>query len=619
MYRELPERPILRDGDIVFLIHGTFAASSEWINPNSLIASSLRTVAAATIVPFRWSGDNSHSARLIAGSALGEAASRLASLHPNAGLHFVGHSHGGNVALFALRDTDILRRTRSVIFLGTPFIQITERSIEKPIRFFAQVFSIAFTLLVLFAGLFISIDVLRDSDYGVVYWIFVGILAPVLFFWFGRPRVRDGLFRLLIRKLSREQRDSLERLWQPSLHQPVFIATVPADEARMWLRFVDRISYAPWALWEFIYKSLLGVALGWISFGVLLHIQAATLGEQDSAFEDMGEWLGFFPLLLLFSGVIIPVVGLLFSLVFRSNSFAFGWEGLYSYALLRLKPSRYPNWATSYGSMTTVLDPSSKITALRHSTFYTNSALVSDLARWLTASGQNQPFASIPGGTNREHKRSFHGSVFSRYSGWISSKWISAFLSFSATIALGELMLMLHLNNVNRLQIIADGSLDGLKRTLSFDLIPETTTILNSKEVRKWVIHESIRPKSQSCFVIGSLDFSNYSSWFEIEVDDYWFFSDALVQHDQRLKESLMEKHVVVENGYWRSNTKERVLFQQSKEGRRIEFVKKITSKRDVLDEFRISAYNGAEKPSTVKTSISLICTLNYCPVEEHL
>ena len=146
MSPELPERPIIRDEDIVFLIHGTFAASSEWINSNSLITNSLRAVAAVTVVPFRWSGDNSHTARLTAGFALEQAALRLASLHPNAGFHFIGHSHGGNVALYALRNTDLSLRTRSVTFLGTPFIQLNKRELEKPIRFFAQIFSIFATL-----------------------------------------------------------------------------------------------------------------------------------------------------------------------------------------------------------------------------------------------------------------------------------------------------------------------------------------------------------------------------------------------------------------------------------------------------------------------------------------
>jgi hypothetical protein len=42
----------------------------------------------------------------------------------------ITHSHGGNVALYALKDRELLSRISGVVTLATPFIQITQRSHE---------------------------------------------------------------------------------------------------------------------------------------------------------------------------------------------------------------------------------------------------------------------------------------------------------------------------------------------------------------------------------------------------------------------------------------------------------------------------------------------------------
>jgi len=55
-------------------------------------------------VPFRWSGQNSHTARAAAASELGELLKKLTQQYPNANIYLIAHSHGGNVALYAIRD-----------------------------------------------------------------------------------------------------------------------------------------------------------------------------------------------------------------------------------------------------------------------------------------------------------------------------------------------------------------------------------------------------------------------------------------------------------------------------------------------------------------------------------
>ena len=101
-----------------------------------------RPAAAVGLSPeaFAWSGDNSHAAR-VAGSrrladALRETAKRLgATRETPLAVNAVAHSHGGNVALEAVRclaDAPEVR-FRRLVCLGTPLIEF--RASLRPFRF----------------------------------------------------------------------------------------------------------------------------------------------------------------------------------------------------------------------------------------------------------------------------------------------------------------------------------------------------------------------------------------------------------------------------------------------------------------------------------------------------
>src|SRR3984957_16622380 len=75
-------------------------------------------------------------------------------------------------------------------------------------------------------------------------------------------------------------------------------------------------------------------------------------------------------------------VGLLSSSVFRGNPFAFGWEGLWSHALVGLKPSGRPNWALPQGSHMSILK-AKPYSFGRHSAFYQDPEIITDMTSWL--------------------------------------------------------------------------------------------------------------------------------------------------------------------------------------------------------------------------------------------
>jgi hypothetical protein len=109
---------------VITTVHGTYASDATWVLPDSKLGAALtrwlgpRTV----VVPCRWSGGNNPIARDEGQQTLRNHLSTVMRQHPGAEHFIIAHSHGGNVALYAMRD-DVLRNgVRGVVCLATPFI-----------------------------------------------------------------------------------------------------------------------------------------------------------------------------------------------------------------------------------------------------------------------------------------------------------------------------------------------------------------------------------------------------------------------------------------------------------------------------------------------------------------
>ena len=97
---------------LYIIIHGTFASKALWYKPGGDFYETLKKNIPyhSTLVPFVWSGENNHAARV-------QAAHRLIHLikqHPNHDYHLIGHSHGGTIACLA---STILAQEKSTITL----------------------------------------------------------------------------------------------------------------------------------------------------------------------------------------------------------------------------------------------------------------------------------------------------------------------------------------------------------------------------------------------------------------------------------------------------------------------------------------------------------------------
>ena len=120
----------------VTLVHGTFARRAGWIKPDSKLSKYLIGMVAPPVhlTPFTWSGANRISARLKAAEDLRRRLLDQVGSHPNDAHYVIGHSHGGNVAAYAIQGSEELKRTVGLVCLSTPFLLLELRALSISTR-----------------------------------------------------------------------------------------------------------------------------------------------------------------------------------------------------------------------------------------------------------------------------------------------------------------------------------------------------------------------------------------------------------------------------------------------------------------------------------------------------
>jgi MFS family permease len=115
---------------VVTLIHGTFAPEAPWVKDGSKLRCAIQK-AFPDAVEFRtlcWSGGNTIGARRDAAEKLRKQIVNE-PFGPNTRHFLVAHSHGGNIALYALRDPVVRERIAGVATLATPFLIARRRDL----------------------------------------------------------------------------------------------------------------------------------------------------------------------------------------------------------------------------------------------------------------------------------------------------------------------------------------------------------------------------------------------------------------------------------------------------------------------------------------------------------
>ena len=123
---------------VITLVHGTIlfgilGKDPKWIKEGSYLRQTLTKTLPGSVLfaPFVWSGGNSAGSRQIASKELSAALVRQRKTYPYARHYVIAHSHGGNVTMYALRDSELERQIDGVVCLSTPFLHANKRNFGR--------------------------------------------------------------------------------------------------------------------------------------------------------------------------------------------------------------------------------------------------------------------------------------------------------------------------------------------------------------------------------------------------------------------------------------------------------------------------------------------------------
>lgn len=118
---------------LILLVHGTFARGAEWARADSRLSRALmaRLDGLVCVEPFEWSGSPTASARFEAAERLARRLEDNATCSPSTLRFVIAHSHGGNIALYALRDDSVAANVDGLACMATPFLVARRRDLGR--------------------------------------------------------------------------------------------------------------------------------------------------------------------------------------------------------------------------------------------------------------------------------------------------------------------------------------------------------------------------------------------------------------------------------------------------------------------------------------------------------
>jgi|ERR1022692_679706 pimeloyl-ACP methyl ester carboxylesterase len=279
----------------ITLVYGTFRDQRIW---DSRFLETLERALGGSVVfdkGYSWTGKNSQDVRVEAGHSLQKYILALMKAQPHAEHFVIGHSHGGNIALYAIGsdlaptftgDNLLIKgKVSGVICLGTPFLDVRPRRAwpTAGLILLSLVAAIAAPLLYLALPLYMFTAIwLLDIDssnaiYKVPGWLL--FLALHLHFFIPSQAIRScrfllGLFLVLFYEVPK-------RFLSP--HQARILARYPAIRLRgvrlLYVFFEGKDSAHRWlSLWAALADSA-RKALGLVILPIAIMGSFAVLWE----------------------------------------------------------------------------------------------------------------------------------------------------------------------------------------------------------------------------------------------------------------------------------------------------------------------------------------------------
>ena len=289
----------------------------------------------------------------------------------------MGHSHGGNVILYALQELasqGLGHTVDSVVTLATPYITANPRPLKKAFGVIGILAGLTAWMVLgyLYATLFFDSVEKINSTLNL---IFAGIVFTVG--GIGLAKYVHGLIynkeHDRVVKIAQIEANKIRAKAPPNT--PLLSVSVTGDEALGGLRIVERTASSPVKLWKFL-TTLAGFA-----FVVGLVVSAFFV---DTAYEDMADRAFANVLTIAFLTLIGALLLLwVFSLL---RIPAFGAESLLLRTCLDIEVEAKPSGVENapFKEMTfkkSELEPELK--GLKHSVPYQSEQVLTELSHWI--------------------------------------------------------------------------------------------------------------------------------------------------------------------------------------------------------------------------------------------
>jgi hypothetical protein len=335
---------------VITMIHGTFATHARWTLDNSPLCQALRDHLSRNLIirRFSWSGANRNLDRLDASKQLAGMLHEDIRRYPDAAHFIIAHSHGGNVALYALNDISLQSKLHGIICMNTPFIGATRRNVEQV--FFGLALLFLF-ICIGWVGTFFAVmisDLFASSrDYSLVWfspfflaWVIV-VLVYARKFW---SRAKDWF----IRKCE----ETIISLALPRTAAPRVLCIWSGDEVFSVFNTLEGLSNIPYLVLNVYFVVLLfatAVGLSFIAPEKLFpfsndfgsHLEGLVMGHLFGP----SMWAMTFLLLIMTAAIFV-------NFLFRIVPMGLPWRLLITSFFVRLSFTQIPFGAQQLSSMT---------------------------------------------------------------------------------------------------------------------------------------------------------------------------------------------------------------------------------------------------------------------------
>jgi hypothetical protein len=419
---------------VLVLIHGTFAKYAPWINPEGKFAKALMRLLNTSCVAydFNWSGENSHKERREGGNSLATFLLQKHQMHPKSEIIIIAHSHGGNVALYAIKKLVCPPFHFRLVTLATPFLSFTLRDLKvlyKYLPYFTWLLAFVLLLFVFFIPPVILISYMHNLIrpligpihlpptsvyfYNIIWLAFIFSLIIDLLF---KVNVAEKVWNIILyliypigvianwtEKVYDFTKDYLESLRKKAAiildelntnGYPDFKSLsiiFKGDEAGIWLNSTQFFSKRIFDLYflgssivHFLIKNSLKVFLISLALVVILKIFDTISSMQTNEFVIITIDTLFKFLILLYSFIIcLVLLNYIISLMFRSNRLVFGWETFNYILLFKINTTPKPMHLKSNKLITHKINLMKLRFTLRHSLVYDNPQIIYEIASWI--------------------------------------------------------------------------------------------------------------------------------------------------------------------------------------------------------------------------------------------